>query len=358
MRHLLPSSATLFDCCTRRLPQSRAQWLPRYRIRYLHISTTTVNADRTIVAEPANTANATTPGLITRSSGSGHGVPTNEVIDARFEVSDSPLPLLNVSLSASQKLYTRRGTLVGVGGKAENVVSTLSVLEPFRRLVGRIPFLYQRISSTSPVTALISPKSTITSLAVVHLDGSTDWMVIGQSLLAWTGQTLSVKPTINSKMVVLDSEESYIAHPSNVVAYSMNRNPPQPYRLKSSSFRLQIPNFSLSTLLPDTKFFRAMSDSSTWRTLFLEFHGPVTILLQTRAVRLKDVLTNRDVNEIAEAPAGSVRKSLSVKADAASEALEQHEGTSPAMKTRPTQMSTASIGPDGKVVFNKEGAAS
>lgn len=84
----------------------------------------------------------------------------------------------------------------------------------------------------------------------------------------------------------------------------------------------------------------------------------MTILLQTRAVRLKDVLTNRDVNEIAEAPAGSVRKSLSVKADAASEALEQHEGTSPAMKTRPTQMSTASIGPDGKVVFNKEGAAS
>ncbi|KAI4091807.1 MAG: hypothetical protein LQ344_003911 [Seirophora lacunosa] len=129
MRHLLPSSATLFDCCTRRLPQSRAQWLPRYRIRYLHISTTTVNADRTIVAEPANTANATTPGLITRSSGSGHGVPTNEVIDARFEVSDSPLPLLNVSLSASQKLYTRRGTLVGVGGKAENV-SLLAAVSP------------------------------------------------------------------------------------------------------------------------------------------------------------------------------------------------------------------------------------
>jgi len=41
--------------------------------------------------------------------------------DARFEVLGVPYSLLSVSLSASQKLYTRKGTLVGVGGKAENV---------------------------------------------------------------------------------------------------------------------------------------------------------------------------------------------------------------------------------------------
>ncbi|KAL8816582.1 MAG: hypothetical protein Q9223_004430 [Gallowayella weberi] len=121
--------------------------------------------------------------------------------DAKFEISDSPLPLLSVTLSASQNLYTRRGTLVGIGGKAENVVSTLSILEPFRRVIGGIPFVYQRVSSTSPVTALIAPKLVATSLAVVHLDGSTDWMAIGRSLLAWTGQTLSVTPTINTKLV-------------------------------------------------------------------------------------------------------------------------------------------------------------
>jgi len=43
--------------------------------------------------------------------------------DARFEVFGAPYSLLSVSLSASQKLYTRKGTLVGVGGKAENVSS-------------------------------------------------------------------------------------------------------------------------------------------------------------------------------------------------------------------------------------------
>lgn len=43
-------------------------------------------------------------------------------LDARFEVIGSaPYSLLSVSLSASQNLYTRRGTLVGVGGNAENV---------------------------------------------------------------------------------------------------------------------------------------------------------------------------------------------------------------------------------------------
>jgi len=42
-------------------------------------------------------------------------------IDARFQVLGSPFSLLSVSLSASQNLYTRRGTLVGLTGKVENV---------------------------------------------------------------------------------------------------------------------------------------------------------------------------------------------------------------------------------------------
>lgn len=80
--------------------------------------------------------------------------------------------------------------------------------------------------------------------------------------------------------IVLDSGENYIAHPrsanpsdeflaltcspSNVVGYSMNRYPPLPYRLKASSFRLQIPDLGLPTLLPDMKFFRVMRESKTW----------------------------------------------------------------------------------------------
>lgn len=52
-------------------------------------------------------------------------------------------------------------------------------------------------------------------------------------------------------------------HPSNVIAYSMMQSSPQPYRFKSSSMRLQIPN--PFTLLPDTRFFRIMRESQVWK---------------------------------------------------------------------------------------------
>lgn len=38
--------------------------------------------------------------------------------------------------------------------------------------------------------------------------------------------------------------------------------------------------------------------------LFLQFEGPATILVQSRASRVRDVLSNHQVNEIADAPAG------------------------------------------------------
>lgn len=151
------------------------------------------------------------------------------------------MSLLSVSLSASQTLFTRRGTLIGLNGKSENTLSTLSVLEPFRRAPVGIPFLYQKISSTTPVTALVSTKSPISSIVTVNLDGRQDWVISQrQALLAWTGHTLSLKPQYNVKLglahwgntyitgrgllalagsgqiyqVQLKSGESYVAHPA------------------------------------------------------------------------------------------------------------------------------------------------
>ncbi|MCJ1376035.1 Altered inheritance of mitochondria protein 24, mitochondrial [Loxospora ochrophaea] len=340
---------------------------------------------------------------------------TSESPDAKFEVLGAPYSLLSASLSASQNLYTRRGTLVGVSGKAENVgrvsskdtkhfnniatqaVSTLSLLEPFRRAVLGIPFLYQKISSTTPITALISSKSSITSFAVVHLDGTLDWMVSNrQSLLAWTGHTLSISPTINRRMslaywgnsqitgrgllaltgkgqiyqVSVKAGEEYVAHPSNVIAYTITQTPPLPYRLKSSSFRLQIPSETLSRLLPDTRFFKVMRQSDTWKALtrvlfnlrtwsrrtiwgdrlFLHFRGPTTILLQTRASRLSDVLTSRDVNEIADTPAGEVQAAVTLASKSSSTASITSPSTA---SSAPNRLNFASIGQDGKVEFQE-----
>ncbi|MCJ1224125.1 Altered inheritance of mitochondria protein 24, mitochondrial [Toensbergia leucococca] len=324
-----------------------------------------------------------------------------DTLDTKFEVlGSSPYSLLSISLSASQPFFARRGTLVGLGGKAENVISTLSILGPFRRAVLGIPFLYQKISSASPVTALLSTKSPITSLAVVHLNGTLDWMVAQrQALLAWTGHTLSISPVVNAKLslahwgysqvtgrgllalagkgqvfqITLKADESYVAHPSNVVAYTVTQHPPLPYRLKSSSFRLQIPNVNISSILPDTKFLRVMRESGTWRIvttflfnlrtwsrrtiwgdrLFLQFHGPTTILLQTRASRLSDVLTTRDFNELADSPAGSAQTAVALAVKSLNADQSSQSNSTPSAIDTPTRLSFASIGKDGKVKFEE-----
>lgn len=60
---------------------------------------------------------------------------------------------------------------------------------------------------------------------------------------------------------------------SNVVAYTMNSNPPRPYRFKSTTLNFQVPGFrSLPRLLQNTKFVRDMSDSDTWKTAMRIFH--------------------------------------------------------------------------------------
>ncbi|GAB1216711.1 Altered inheritance of mitochondria protein 24, mitochondrial [Aspergillus terreus] len=248
--------------------------------------------------------------------------------DARFDVIGAPYSMLSVSLSASQNLYTRRGTLVGLSGKADNV------------------------SSASPVTALVSVRSPVTSFAVVHLNGSVDWMVAQRrALLAWTGRSLSIRPTINTSLsiahwgssevtgrgllalvgtgqlysVELKAGEQYIVHPSNVVAYTMSSNPPRPYRFKSTTLKFQVPGLkSLPRFIQDSKFIRDMSDTDTWKgtmklfhkirtwsrmtiwgdRLFLQFDGPTTILLQTRGPRINEILTTHEVNEIADSPRG------------------------------------------------------
>ncbi|KAH7369969.1 mitochondrial protein-like protein Fmp26 [Rhexocercosporidium sp. MPI-PUGE-AT-0058] len=313
--------------------------------------------------------------------------------DARFEVLGAPYSLLSVSLSASQKLYTRRGTLVGVSGKAENAQSTLSILEPFRRAALGIPFLYQRISSTSPITALISTKSPLTSFTVLHLNGTVDWIVAQRkALLAWTGHTLSVSPTVNRGMslahwgnseitgrglvalagpgqiyqITLKAGEEYVAHPGNVVAYTITQHPPLPYRLKSSSLRFQIPSLGLGYLVPDIKFFRVMKETATWKgltnllfnirtsarrtiwgdRLFLKFHGPTTILLSSRASRISDVLTSKDINEIADTPAGVVQSAVTLarKPQEAKESTKQFTDV-------PTGFHYVEVSRDGKVKF-------
>ncbi|KAK3899948.1 mitochondrial biogenesis AIM24-domain-containing protein [Staphylotrichum tortipilum] len=318
--------------------------------------------------------------------------------DARFEVLGAPYSILSVTLSASQRLYTRRGTLVSVAGKVENAQSTLSILSPLLRAPLGVPFLYQRISSTTPITALIATKSPNTTFSVLHLDGTTDW-IVGQrnALLAWTGHTLVPSPRIQQglslahwgnthltgrglaalsgpgqihELTLADGEE-IVLHPSHVVAYSVTRNPPLPFRFRSTKLNLQIPAVPSSLsgaagrLVPErlTRFWNAMRDTGTYKALarllfglrtatrrtiwgdrlFLQFKGPMTVLMSTRGVRVRDVLSREDVNEIADAEAGVVPAAVQLASKP--KAVEEK-------RLEPTvAIHVATVGKDGKVSF-------
>ncbi|KAI9892634.1 MAG: Altered inheritance of mitochondria protein 24, mitochondrial [Vezdaea aestivalis] len=254
-----------------------------------------------------------------------------------------------------------------------------------------------QITSTSPLTALISTKSPITSFAVAHLDGTTDWMVAQrQALLAWTGDSLLVQPTMNHKLSLahwgntkvggrgliavvgkgqvyqlgLKEGETYVAHPSNIVAYIITTHPPLPYRFKTNILSLDIPNLGISKLLPDTRFFNAMRDSDTWKNLksalfafrtwsrrtiwgdrlFLQFRGPMTILLQSRASRVADSLTARDVNEIVDSEPGAVNTAVTL-IEKRLEPPKKEDG--PVQSNDPTALKIASVGKEGKVSFEE-----
>ncbi|KAI9147816.1 Altered inheritance of mitochondria protein 24 [Paramyrothecium foliicola] len=331
-----------------------------------------------------------------RVGGDAFGAPAGlarDAADARFEVLGSPYSMLSVTLSASQKLYTRRGTLVGLAGQPDNTQSTLSILNPFSRAPFGVPFLYQRITASSPITALIATKTPTTTFAVLHLDGTTDWMVAQRNaLLAWTGHTLTLSSRIQRGLslahwgsthvtgrglaalsapgqiyqLTLSEGEEFVAHPGSVVAYSVSRNPPQPFRFKSSSLRLQVP--SLTSWIPESEFmktvrktdtykflarliqsFRTMTRRTIWGDrLFLQFKGPTTILMSSRGVRVKDVLSNQEVNEIASAEPGVLPKAVELLTKPEGERVSQRPTT---VEQAPSAIHVATVKADGKVSF-------
>ena len=82
------------------------------------------------------------------------------------------------------------------------------------------------------------------------------------------------------------------------------------------------------------------------------------MLIQSRASRVNDVLTAREVNEIADAPAGTVREAISNAQTPPGLDLSRTgvEGATPSAATSPSakkqpKLTVASISRDGKVSF-------
>jgi hypothetical protein len=80
--------------------------------------------------------------------------------------------------------------------------------------------------------------------------------------------------------------------------------------------------------------------------LFLQFRGPTTLLLQSRAAPLSDSLTTRDINEIADSPAGVAQDAVAFdakKADSSSGTQKTSTLTAPPPTENPTTLKYATV---------------
>ncbi|BFZ56410.1 Altered inheritance of mitochondria protein 24, mitochondrial [Savitreella phatthalungensis] len=266
---------------------------------------------------------------------SGHGpFPERPV----FSVTGSPFSLLNASVPRNAPLYTRRGSLVGINGSANAITSHLSVFSTgltstATRALTNTPFLYQKLTSSEPFTALIGTRSTATSFAVLELDGRVDWNVTSKrALLCWSGlQPRTAQDGIDGGLLgtstvltgrgsavvcgdgqvyelVLNGGESYVLHPSNVVAYMASCPKPESIKLRLPlGVQLRKPRLQIRDFLRRYEFFRVMGQTDTWGyivsgwnavkrlgrklvwgdQLYVRFTGPTTILLQSRSTDVK-----------------------------------------------------------------------
>ena len=96
-----------------------------------------------------------------------------------------------------------------------------------------------------------------------------------------------------------------------------------------------------------------MKDSNCYQ-LFLQFCGPTTILLQTRASRTRDVLTSENINEIADTKPGTVQPVVTLVQESSQPDSGDPKAGFP-VNIKAPRMSTASIGTDGKVKFEPIG---
>ncbi|CCU77051.1 mitochondrial protein Fmp26 [Blumeria hordei DH14] len=209
-----------------------------------------------------------------------------------------------------------------------------------------MPFLHHRISSTTNTTVLISTKSPINSFAVLNLNGTVDWVIAQRNaLLAWTGHSLSLSARVgrgfgfarwgNTKVtgrgliamtgsgtifqVRLQVGEKFVVNPSNVVAYTLTQQLPEPYRFPSVRYDLKQPWMSrLADLMVKFGPTRDLLKTGLWHRatqlfntilkwsrqavfgneLFMKFSGPATILISSRTAQLSDRRSLKDARPV------------------------------------------------------------
>ncbi|CAN6612607.1 hypothetical protein TRVA0_005S01288 [Trichomonascus vanleenenianus] len=254
-------------------------------------------------------------------------VAENDGSETTFQALGDSASLLRVAMAPSTPVYTKRKSLVATFAKDHAPVVSTWFLGKFvsRLLALQRPFGFQKIVSTSPVTALIGSDSS--RLAVVSLDGTIDWIVAHPAALhTFTGEQLILHARRGSWLrkgppfsytflsgrgtvalsgfgqlfkISLEQGESYMALKESVIAYSVDAN----RRLQTPEFEklpysvhqtttLASPSIaeslkSVSAAWAYVKSLVSRTNTALYRLVnadsgkYMTLHGPTTILVQS-----------------------------------------------------------------------------
>lgn len=334
--------------------------------------------------------------------------------DPKFVPLGTPPTMVQVKLPASVQLYTRRNSLAGAVGSHLGLNGLSSSFHlarfPFSRLLCGAPLVYHRIVSTSPLDLLISSNagkrrplfgtwsvrvgdgasSTNSTLSVLGLDGTVDWVASPKAVYAYCGDLLSQHLDLRSRQtritgrgsvvlsspsqiyrVVLGAEESFVLRKDCLVAYSTDLNKPRlssvsdkvsiPYSLDAGSAVSQPATKTTATTTetkPSNNFFSRIA-SSVWDSIkaylkglrgeprqFVKVQGPTVVLLS--GITKREISLHNDrVKPLEEKLAQSAQDLLK------KHEFDTHEATSLGLQGKPADhFKIVSIGEDGKATFH------
>lgn len=148
-----------------------------------------------------------------------------------FQPLGTPPTLLHVSLPASTVLNSRTRSIVALNGHLDNVSEKLSVLNLWQ---GQ-PLLYNQVTSTTPLSVILSDRKGFVNLplkegdywTVMHTDDITGWY--GSLEMSRATHGVAVKAHGRSNLILtgsnqvftltLDKDESISVNPSSIVAF-------------------------------------------------------------------------------------------------------------------------------------------
>lgn len=170
----------------------------------------------------------------------------------------NPASLINVTLPASSVLNLRSNSILAANGDLNNITSKVSILKLLTK-----PLIYNKISSTTPLSLILSNKGSNNYFINLELSENEEWTVFNtKNLVGWYGPELQIS---NSKIGVklesgnnksnvilngktqlftlnLENEEKIYLNPKSIIAINAQKQG-EFHKLNSSNLQLSIPKF-------------------------------------------------------------------------------------------------------------------